>query len=73
MITSRNREAIRARAAKALDETHIVGERGPRTMMRRARLAAWLDGARSDHGVMTALRWCEYIARTAAVLARNAA
>lgn len=36
---------IRDRAALALDLTHAVGERGPRTFMARERVAAWLDGA----------------------------
>jgi hypothetical protein len=33
------------RAARALDATHSIGERGPNTMKARKTLAAWLDGA----------------------------
>lgn len=35
--------SYRDRAARALDQTHAVGERGPKTLQVRNRLAAWLD------------------------------
>lgn len=36
-------DILRNQAAEALDATHAVGERGPRTMNARNRLATWLD------------------------------
>ena len=51
----------RDRAAAALDATHAIGERGPNTMMARARLAAALDGqGRIQDADLT---WLETISR----------
>ena len=54
----------RERAAAALDATHALGERGPRTFLARELVANWLDGGRHWSGrVATAVRWLERVAR----------
>lgn len=40
----RPEQHLRQQAAIALDATHAIHYRGPRTMAERNRLAAWLDG-----------------------------
>lgn len=35
---------LKDEAARALDQTHRIGERGPKTMEARTLLAGWLDG-----------------------------
>lgn len=48
------------RAVKALDLTHAVGERGPRTFNARQRVATALDGA--DKLTVADVRWLERVA-----------
>jgi len=61
-------EALRFRAALALDRSHAVGERGPRTLHSRARVAAWLDGDRAAGRTLSAdLKWLEDVAAEADV------
>jgi hypothetical protein len=58
-------KSLRRRAASALDATHACGERGPRTLGARSRLAAWLDGRltyKARHPVTSACAWLEYVA-----------
>jgi len=50
----------RERTAKALDMTHNVGERGPRTMKARQILAAYLDGAAKVR-ITTVRALCGYL------------
>ena len=55
---------LHERAAAALDATHHVGERGPATFSARARVAAWLDGARLlESMVRSDVRHLEMVAR----------
>lgn len=45
-------------AATALDRTHKIGERGPKTYNARDKLARWLDGQPvSKNDVRSAIRW----------------
>lgn len=50
------------RIAKALDLTHAVGERGPRTFNARQRLATHLDTGCTYRGVKTDLAWLTQLA-----------
>ena len=43
MTRTTKQEKLRDRAAKALDTTHAIADRGPVTMLARQRLAEWLD------------------------------
>lgn len=46
------------KAALALDRTHSIGERGPKTYNARQNLARWLDGEPvSKNDVKSAIRW----------------
>jgi hypothetical protein len=54
-------EALRERAAAALDATHAVGERGPRTMRARSVVARWLDMCGRPRGLADAVRWLEHV------------
>ncbi len=55
-----DKEDLRLRAAAALDATHAIGERGPRTFQARDSLARWLDGESvTKREVMAAIRWLE--------------
>lgn len=50
--------ALALQAAGALDRTHDVGERGPKTFQARQLLAAWLDTGRGSHAkVRQAIAW----------------
>jgi hypothetical protein len=61
-------EALRWRAAKALDATHAIGERGPKTLRARDVLSCWLDGAPCGVRRVTAFcAWLEFAARVADV------
>jgi len=52
--------ALIPRAAKALDITHTIGERGPRTLLARQRLATFLDTKRGNHMQLYAdIAWLE--------------
>lgn len=49
---------LRDDAARALDQTHRVGERGPKTLAARELLAGWLDGLPvPERKVKTAVKW----------------
>jgi hypothetical protein len=48
------------RAARALDLTHAIGERGPRTFNARQRVASALDGVGKLN--IADVRWLERIA-----------
>ncbi len=50
-----------SRAVNALDATHAVGERGPRTMGARLRIAAALDCVGTIR--VADLRWLESVAK----------
>ena len=48
------------RAATALDNTHSIGERGPRTLNARNLVATWLDTKQGDiRKVRAAVNWLE--------------
>lgn len=50
--------ALALNAASALDRTHHIGERGPKTYRARQLLAKWLDtGKGSVAGVRKAIAW----------------
>ena len=66
MTNKETLDRLRWRAACALDATMAVDERGPRTLMARARLAAWLDGAAPPGSVNADVAWLERVARNAA-------
>lgn len=55
-------QAGRARAARALDLTHRVGERGPKTMNVRDRVARALDAGRVPH--VGDVRWLESLVKS---------
>ena len=56
-------KTLKERAATALDYTHAIGERGPKTYMARQLLANWLDGApTSKTKIEPACTWLEAIA-----------
>ena len=56
---------LQLRAARALDLTHAIGERGPRTMKCRSYLAAWLDGRKIRVSMIRyAINYLQMIART---------
>ena len=59
----KNNEALRDRAAIALDLTHSpdLAYRGPKTYMTRQRLGTWLDDGRVFK--LADLKWLEHIAR----------
>lgn len=48
---------LRERGAMALDQTHVMGERGPKTMEARRRLSQWLD--KGYHGYVRPYRGIE--------------
>ena len=52
-----------AAAAAALDATHAIGERGPRTFMARRRVAAALDAGKKP--LAPDVHWLEHVARIA--------
>lgn len=54
-------ECLRDRIAKALDQTHAVGEDSSRTFMARQRLATFLD--LGGMARMEDIRWLETVAR----------
>ena len=57
-------EKTRTNAALALDLTHDVGERGPKTMLARQRLAEWLDTGRGSVSAVKAdIAWLKKVAR----------
>ncbi len=54
--------ALADRAARALDRTLPVAERGPKTLQARALVAAWLDdGSGSGAKVRRAVAWLESV------------
>jgi hypothetical protein len=54
--------ALAMQAAGALDSTHDVGERGPKTLQARNLLAAWLDTGRGSLvKVRAAIRWLKSV------------
>jgi len=61
MALARASSEAMARAALALDRTHGIGERGPRTMIARERAAEWLDG-RTARMPRAAVEWLERVA-----------
>lgn len=49
---------LRDEAARALDQTHGIGERGPKTMQARMLVAGWLDGKTApERKVKAAVKW----------------
>lgn len=51
-------QSIKQQAATALDRTHKVGERGPKTYNAREKLGRWLNGQPvSKNDVKSAIRW----------------
>lgn len=56
------RIAVRERCAAALDRTHAIGERGPRTLRARQQVARWLDLDGSTRGLLTQLAYLERVA-----------
>lgn len=56
----------RERAAAALDATHAMGERGPKTFRARALVARWLDLGGRVRGLAGAVEWLESVAKLGA-------
>jgi hypothetical protein len=54
------RKQLRERAAYALDATHHIGERGPRTLAARDRIATALDEGKKP--ILQDIKWLESIA-----------
>lgn len=51
-------------AAKALDLTHRIGERGPKTFNARRRVAEWLDmGGAAPRGLRRDVAWLLQVAK----------
>lgn len=63
------KEQTANRAAAALDATHRVGERGPKTFQARQRIAAALDAGRRP--LVKDIRWLEQVAQKKANPARS--